>query len=718
MIPHSECRSPLSKAMIRIMLCLTVCAAFLPSATAQPDVVGQWSAVISWPVNNIDIVLLPNGKLLLWPRNGGNQARVWDPSNNSFTPVPLPTMNLFCTGHAFLGDGRLLVTGGHIQDGVGEKKTHIFDYRDNSWTRVADMNDGRWYPTTTTLANGDALVSSGSTVNYDANPVFQVWDANASNWRTLASANRSLPLYPFMHLAPNGRVFNSGPNTTASYLDTAGNGSWSATVGGRRRSFRDYGSSVQYAPGKIVLIGGGDPPVATAEVIDLNQASPSWRSVDSMTFRRRQMNATLLPDGTVFVSGGTSGNGFNDACNAVFAAELWDPATEQFSTLASAAERRLYHSSAILLPDGRVLVGGGGEPAGENCPDAIHLNVEYYSPPYLFKGARPSLTSAPSEVDYGQVFSVGSSGTITKAGFIRLPSVTHAFDQNQMYIPLGFSQSGSTINISTPTSANSCPPGHYMLFVINSAGVPSVASIVRVKTALPPPPPTPTGLVAAGGTGRVNLSWNPVASASYNVKRSTQNGGPYSTIATLLSTPAYEDSAVTAGTTYYYVVSASNAGGESPNSAQASATPTQLTTGTGLTGNYFNNITLSGSAALTRVDPTVNFNWGNGSPGPGVNTSKFSIRWTGVVQPEFSQTYTFYTSSDDGARLWVNGVQLVNDWTAGGVRENSGSISMTAGSGYSIVMEYFDNTGSALATLSWSSPSTPKQIIPQARLFP
>jgi PA14 domain/Galactose oxidase-like, Early set domain/Glyoxal oxidase N-terminus len=704
-----------------IPLLLTFCIGQLlisHRVSGQPAAVGQWDAVQSWPVNNINIILLPNGKYLLWPRSGGNQARVWDPGNNSFTQVPLPTMNLFCAGHSFLADGTLLVTGGHIQDGAGERKAHIFDYRNNTWTRVADMNDGRWYPTTTTLGNGDALVSSGSIVNYDPNPVFQVWDVNSSNWRTLSSANKSIPLYPFMHLAPNGKVFNSGPNTTAAYLDTAGNGAWSATVGGRRRTFRDYGSSVQYAPGKIILIGGGDPPVKTAEVIDLNQANPSWRSVGSMAFARRQMNATLLPDGKIFVTGGTSGNGFNDACGAVFAAEMWDPATEQFTTLPDAAERRLYHSSAILMADGRVLTGGGGEPAGENCADAVHLNVQIYSPPYLFNGTRPALTSAPGEVDYGQVFSAGTSGTIAKAALIRLPCVTHDFDQNQMYIPLSFSQAGGTVTITTPASANICPPGHYMLFVINSTGVPSMASIIRVKNVLPPPPSAPTGLAAVGGPARVSLAWNAVPSASYNVKRSTQNGGPYSVIASLLASPSYEDSNVTPGTTYYYVVSASNSGGESPNSSQASATPTALSNGSGLTGNYFNNITLTAPAALTRVDPTVNFNWGNGSPGAGVNSSKFSVRWTGTVQAELSETYTFYTSSDDGARLWVNGVQLVSDWTAGGVRENSGSITLTAGSGYSIVMEYFDNTGSASAQLSWSSPSTPKQIIPQSRLFP
>jgi galactose oxidase len=160
-------------------------AGLMPKAHGQLDLVGQWSPVVNWPVVNINVCLLPNGKFLLWPRDGGNQARIWDPATNGFTLVPLPTTNLFCAGHSFLADGTLVVPGGHIADGEGEKEAHLFDYRNNTWTRVADMNAGRWYPTSTTLANGEALVSSGSTINYTANQVFQVFQPSTRTWRIL-----------------------------------------------------------------------------------------------------------------------------------------------------------------------------------------------------------------------------------------------------------------------------------------------------------------------------------------------------------------------------------------------------------------------------------------------------------------------------------------------------------------------------------------------------
>ena len=689
------------------------------TAAAQPSATGEWSAVQSWPVVAIHVHVLPNGKVLVWPRDGGNQARLWDPGTGTFTPVPLPSMNLFCTGHAFLPDGRLMVTGGHIRDGTGERLAHIFDYQNNTWVRVADMNDGRWYPTSTALPNGESLVISGSTVRYRANPLPQVWQTTGG-WRNLTGASLDVPLYPFMHVAPNGKVFNSGPNTTTRYLDTSGTGAWTS-AGGTRATYRDYGSSVQYAPGKIVLIGGGDPPVNTAEVIDLNQPTPTWRSVGAMAVARRQMNATLLPDGTVLVTGGTSGAGFNDACNSVFLAELWDPVTEQFTSVASASERRLYHSTSILLPDGRVLNGGGGQPSGENCADADHLTVQLFSPPYLFNGARPVISSAPATVSYGETFFVGtpSGSGISKVNWIRLGSVTHAFDMNQSLNQLSFSQASGGLNVTAPSDPNLCVPGHYMLFILNGTGVPSVASIVKIGVSAQPPS-APTGLVAQGGVGLVNLSWSASAGAtSYNVKRSTVNGGPYSTIASPGGT-SHTDNTVTGGTTYYYVVSAVNASGESANSGQASATPSApppAGNGTGLKGQYYNNVDFT-LLRITRTDSTVNFNWANGSPGAGVQGDTFSVQWTGEVQAQFTETYTFYTVTDDGVRLWVNGQQLINDWNNHAATENSGTIALVAGQRYTIQMDYYENTGAASAQLLWSSPSQVKQVIPQTQLYP
>jgi hypothetical protein len=186
-----------------------------------------------------------------------------------------------------------------------------------------------------------------------------------------------------------------------------------------------------YAAGKILVVGGGDPPTATAEVIDLTAAQPAWRSVASMSVARRHLNTTLLPDGTVLVTGGSYGSGFDNRTTPVYTAELWDPATEKWTMLSSASVGRFYHSSTVLLPDGRVLSTGG-----ENVTD-----VEVFSPPYLFKGGtRPTMSGVPAAVGYGQKFTIQSPDamSIAKVTLIRLPSVTHAFNQNQRLNVLQF----------------------------------------------------------------------------------------------------------------------------------------------------------------------------------------------------------------------------------------------------------------------------------------
>ena len=274
-----------------------------------------------------------------------------------------------------------------------------------------------------------------------------------------------------MHLAPNGRVFNSGPGAVTRYLDTSGTGAW--TVVADRQLFREYGSSVMYADGKILLTGGGDPPTNTAEVIDLNLPSPAWRSVAPMAYARRQLNATLLPDGKVLVTGGTSGPGFNNSSTPVMASELWNPVTETWTTMASGAIPRLYHSGALLLPDGRVFATGGD---GYN-------QAEVYSPPYLFRGARPAIATAPASVAYGQTFFVETPNatSITQVTWVGLSSVTHAFNMNQRINLLSFSQAAGGLNVVAPASPTLAPIGHYMLFILNSDGVPSVAKIVRLN---------------------------------------------------------------------------------------------------------------------------------------------------------------------------------------------------------------------------------------------
>ncbi|MDZ4107742.1 MAG: Ig-like domain-containing protein [Nitrosomonas sp.] len=305
------------------------------------------------------------------------------------------------------------------------------------------------------------------------NPLPQVFQVSTGTWRDLTSAQLLLDDYPRMFLAPNGKIFYASASATTRYLDTSGTGAWSF-VATRAGGYRDYGSAVMYAPGKILVVGGGSfPPKNTAEVIDLNVVSPSWRAVGSMQYARRQLNATLLPDGTVLVTGGTSAPGFNDATGHVDAAELWNPETEEWTTLASSSGiPRVYHSTALLLPDGRVFSTGGNG----------HPDVEIYSPPYLFKGARPIITSAPTDAAYGDSFFISTpdAATVSKVTVLRISSVTHGFDMSQVINELSFSQTTEGLNVLAPPSPNVAPPGYYMIFILNENGVPSVAKFVKI----------------------------------------------------------------------------------------------------------------------------------------------------------------------------------------------------------------------------------------------
>jgi len=310
----------------------------------------------------------------------------------------------------------------------------------------------------------------------------QVFQAATNTWQDLSSAQLILPLYPRMILAPNGKVFYAGESPQSRYLDTTGTGQWTTVAKTNSAVVRDYGSAIQYGDGKIVIMGGGNPPTATTEVIDLNAATPAWRTVAPMAVPRRQLNATLLPGGQVLVNGGTSGPGFNDNASPVLPAELWDPKTETWTTLASQSGYRGYHSVALLLPDATVLIAGG---------DPNISTAQVFSPPYLFKGARPTISSAPASINYGASFTVGTPNAtgISQVTLLRLGSVTHAFNQDQRFNNLSFTVGNSTsLNVIAPANPNLAPAGDYMLFALNTAGVPSLARFVHLNVQTGPLP--------------------------------------------------------------------------------------------------------------------------------------------------------------------------------------------------------------------------------------
>jgi hypothetical protein len=256
-------------------------------------------------------------------------------------------------------------------------------------------------------------------------------------------------------------------------------------VADRRYGVRDYGAAVMYLPGKILYAGGGRT-TATAETIDLNKSSPSWQWTGSMAYPRRHLNATVLPTGEVLVTSGTRGTSFDDPSLAVHVAEIWNPATGTNGTWRQVASNRInrsYHSTSLLLPDGRVLhAGSGGATLPNGLPTPDQKNAELYSPPYLFQGARPTIASASTSISYGSSFTVGTpdAAGIAKVSLIALGSVTHAFDMNQRFMWLTFTRSGSNLAVKAPPSPNIAPPGYYMLFILNAAEVPSKARIVRL----------------------------------------------------------------------------------------------------------------------------------------------------------------------------------------------------------------------------------------------
>jgi hypothetical protein len=192
--------------------------------------------------------------------------------------------------------------------------------------------------------------------------------------------------------------------------------------------------------------------------------------------------SVVLPDGNVFVEGGGRTTDQTDVNGAVFAAEVWSPVTETWTTLASATVPRLYHGTALLMPDGRVMVSGGGR-NGPGTQATDRFSAEFYDPPYLFKGARPTITSAPTSVNYNANFFVQTpdSARIGSVVMIRLGSVTHAINMSQAFVPLTYSVGSGGLNVQAAANGNLAPPGYYMLFIVNSNGVPSVASMISIS---------------------------------------------------------------------------------------------------------------------------------------------------------------------------------------------------------------------------------------------
>jgi galactose oxidase-like protein/Big-like domain-containing protein len=470
---------------------------------------GAWGPVVNWDIVPLHMSLMPNGKIIAWgktdvPPDTMGMPRIWDPAAGSPSGarmIDVDTM-LFCAGYALMPDGRLLVSGGHLKDDRGIPTTRFFT-QDGAVTNGPDMAHGRWYPTVTVLPDGRALTMAGRDQAKLVVTTPELWDG--VRWTELTGAGTlEIPYYPRNFIDPkNGLVFYASERVQSRWFNVdgtgvgGGRGSWTAGPTHKYGFNRDYGSAVMYDTGKILVVGGGgnagwpspDPkaslPTATAEIIDLTATTPTWVNTKPMANPRRHMNANVLPDGQVLATGGTRGGGFVDINpgDAVKAAELWNPQTGQWTTLAANSIMRVYHSVSMLLPDGTVLHGSSGDAMDGTVPVPPERNHEIFSPPYLFKGVPPTIISAPSSVGYGQTFEVvtPNKAQVTEVRWIRLSAVTHAFDAGQLANKLTFSSTANGVNVTAPASPNLAPPGFYLLFILNRNGVPSEGKIIKIQ---------------------------------------------------------------------------------------------------------------------------------------------------------------------------------------------------------------------------------------------
>lgn len=447
---------------------------------------GEWSDTKALPFAPVHLSLLKTGNILMW--QGWEQwttpTRIWDPNTEAFTtslPIPVDA-GIFCAGHALLSDGRVLIVGGHQpnRDHTGIKDVFIFDPSNNSYDKRQDMVEQRWYPSTTTLPDGRVLILSGKVTKPVFNHSVEIFSP-VTNEVSLVPGFETLDLeelpYPNPYVMENGKVFVFGSETGKMWVMDVDNKQWIS----KGNAGKQNASVVMYRTNKILVTGGGRNNKYSkkgAAIITIDGDNPTVTITNSMNKERFNHNLIVLPDGQVLAVGGTKVvDQVPPDKEATLATEVWNPDTGGWTLMASMKTPRPYHSSALLLPNGKVIIAGGGKSTTRKYP-----NYQLFSPPYLFKGQQPTISNASSTVGYntGMTITTPDAANIAKVTLIRLGNNTHRFNFDQRYLELSFTKGANQLNVTSPANANYAPPGYYMLFIINSQDVPSAAKIVKI----------------------------------------------------------------------------------------------------------------------------------------------------------------------------------------------------------------------------------------------
>jgi len=497
---------------------------------------GQWELLsFHSGVLAVHAALLPQGKVLFFAGSGssalrfdspdfGNLAKaifmsvVWDPQaappNNFFHPNTIfaadgRPFDFFCGGDSFLPDGRLLSAGGTLGYNPfrGRADATVFDPQSQQWSFVATMIHGRWYPTLITLGDGRVLAATGLTEDFDNphNETLEIYSAASNTWEVhdFAPDFPGLPLYAHLFLLADGRIFFNGGrmddelqvdpciiDITTQLVQTV---PVPGTTGG---GMRNQSASVLLPPAqdqKVMIIGGGPAgkpnktdAIDNVDIVDLKAPNPYVCPVAPLNLPRLHLNAVLLPDRTVFATGGSLKQ--EDEPLARLQSEIYDPSTNTWTLTAACTVPRLYHSTALLLPDGRVVTAGGNPEGGTHVKwdqdPQEEMRLEIYSPPYLFRGPRPSITEAPEEWRYGQTLEIHSpeAGTLRWVHLLANCVTTHSFDSSQRLVDVEISaQVNGIVTAKVTDNPNIAPPGWYMLFIVTNTRVPSVAHWVHLS---------------------------------------------------------------------------------------------------------------------------------------------------------------------------------------------------------------------------------------------
>lgn len=467
-------------------------------STGDPTI-GAWGPVVDWPVIPIHSSLLADGRVMTFGTDEtGKQGatllyNVWDPADgtgvDSHLTLPNGTAtNLFCASQISLTNGALQIFGGDVDNFAGNSTNRpnpfVTEFRltDNALTKVGQMNRSRWYSSAVMMPDGSVVIQGGS----GGQDYPEVRDTNGQFRLLTGASTQGLAAgFPRNFVAPNGKIFGIAGNRMY-YLDPTAQGS--ITLLERRSGTSVGGSSATalFAPGKVLQIGGGSGSNASRQawVIDFSGPVPVQTRLADLATGRHWANTTVLADGRVAITGGSRVNN-RMTSDIGYAVEIFDPVNGTIIEGPSAQQARLYHSTAILLPDASLLTGGGGAPGPQT-----NLNAERYYPPYLFgadgsPAARPVISQAPGIVAPGSQFTMtmAASAVIERVTMVRASSVTHSSNFDQRFLELSFNQSDKELNITAPARGEDAPPGTYMVFAINDQGVPSVAAMVTVPVA-------------------------------------------------------------------------------------------------------------------------------------------------------------------------------------------------------------------------------------------